>query len=118
MIRLIFLSIVQAAALAGGQVLLKVALSHMEKAAWTWQYVLHSWVLNGWLALAGVSFAGAGVLWMYLLKHYPFSVAYPLSSMAYVFGMIAAMVVFKENIPVTHWVGVLLILLGCYFVAK
>lgn len=118
MIRLISLSLFQAAFLAGGQVLLKVALTHMEKAVMTWHYIIHSWLLNGWLALAGLSFASAGILWVNLLKHYPFSVVYPLSSVAYVFGMIAAMCVFKEEIPATHWVGVLLILAGCYFVAK
>ena len=118
MLKLITLSILQAAFLSGGQVLLKVALTHMEKASWTWHYVLHSWILNGWLALTGAAFAGAGVLWMYLLKHYPFSVAYPLSSMAYVFGMIAAMLVFKETVRLTHWIGVLLIMAGCVFITR
>ena len=58
------------------------------------------------------------VLWMYILKHWAFSQAYPLSSLAYVFGMIAAMFVFHEHIAWTQWVGILLIMGGCYLVAN
>ena len=35
---------------------------------------------------------------MYILRHYPFSQAYPLSSLAYVFGMVAAMWIFHEQV--------------------
>ena len=55
---------------------------------------------------------------MYILKHWAFSQAYPLSSLAYVFGMIAAMFVFHEHIAWTQWVGILLIMGGCYLVAN
>jgi undecaprenyl phosphate-alpha-L-ara4N flippase subunit ArnE len=44
--------------------------------------------------------------------------AYPLVSLSYVFGMIAAMVFFNEPVNLTKWIGVLLIMLGCYFIAK
>jgi len=111
--KLISLALTQAALLAGGQVLMKVALAHMEKAAMTWHFICHSLLLNGWWALCGVSFTAAGILWMYLLKHYPFSVVYPLSAVAYVFGMIAAMLVFKEHISLAQWLGILLIMAGC-----
>ena len=60
----------------------------------------------------------AGILWMYILKHWSFSQAYPLSSLAYVFGMIAAMLVFHEHIAWTQWVGILFIMAGCYLVVN
>jgi undecaprenyl phosphate-alpha-L-ara4N flippase subunit ArnE len=44
--------------------------------------------------------------------------AYPMISLSYVFGMLAAMFIFHETIPLTRWVGVALIILGCIFVAK
>jgi undecaprenyl phosphate-alpha-L-ara4N flippase subunit ArnE len=38
--------------------------------------------------------------------------------MSYVFGMIAAVLIFHETVPATRWLGVLLIMAGCYFVAQ
>ena len=55
---------------------------------------------------------------MYILRHYPFSLAYPLSSLAYVFGMVAAMWIFHEQISLVQWLGILLIMAGCYCVAN
>lgn len=44
--------------------------------------------------------------------------AYPMVSLSYVFGMFAAIIFFKEDIPAIRWVGVLLILTGCTLVAR
>jgi undecaprenyl phosphate-alpha-L-ara4N flippase subunit ArnE len=55
---------------------------------------------------------------MYIVKHFPFSMAYPMISMSYVFGMFAAMLFFHEQIPPTRWIGVMLIMAGCVLIAK
>ena len=55
---------------------------------------------------------------MHILKNYPFSMAYPLISMSYVFGMVASVLIFHETVPAVRWIGVLLIMAGCYFIAK
>ena len=39
-------------------------------------------------------------------------------SLSYVFGMIAAIVFFHEPVSATKWLGVLLIMAGCFFIAK
>ena len=44
--------------------------------------------------------------------------AYPMVSLSYVFGMIAAIVFFHEPVSYVKWLGVLLIMAGCYFIAK
>ena len=77
-----------------------------------------SQLTNWWWLACGISFGGAGILWMYILRHYPFSQAYPLTSLAYVFGMLAALWVFDERISPTVWIGVLLIMAGCYLVTR
>ena len=62
---------------------------------------------------------GAGsLLWFYILKHFPFSMAYPMVSLSYVFGMIAAIVFFHEDVNLMKWIGVVLIMLGCFFIAR
>lgn len=111
------LSIVQALLLAGGQILVKIALTHMSPFSWTWRFFIEQMTNLWWLA-CGVCFGVSTALWLYILKNYPFSVAYPLSSMAYVFGMLAALWIFHEQISLSAWIGVLLIMAGCYFVAR
>ena len=66
----------------------------------------------------GVSFGIAGVMWMYILKNFPFHQVYPMTAVAYIFGMLASMWVFGESVPPVRWLGVLLIMAGCVFILK
>ena len=60
----------------------------------------------------------AMVLWGYILKHFEFSVAYPITAFAYVFGVLAAIFIFHETVSFTRWVGVFFIVLGAFLIAK
>lgn len=117
MIKFTLISVLQCALLACGQVCLKLAMARMPSFSWSWSY-FKSLLLNYPFALAGIFFGGSTVLWMYILRHYPFSLAYPFTSVAYVFGMFAAILVFHESIPVTRWIGVALIMVGVFFLVK
>jgi undecaprenyl phosphate-alpha-L-ara4N flippase subunit ArnE len=115
--RLLILVCIQTAFLSGGQVLLKLAMAQLPKFSWSWSYfraVLTDW----WLLACGISFGAATVLWLYILKHFPFSQAYPLTALGYIFGMVAAIVVFGESVPLTRWIGVVLIVAGCMFIMR
>ena len=114
---LLLLAIIQSALLAGGQVLLKFALVRMLPFAWTFDF-WRSVFVNWQFAACGICYGAGSILWFYIIKYYPFSMAYPLVSLSYVFGMIAAIVFFNEPVNITKWVGVLFIMLGCYFIAK
>lgn len=105
---LIPLAILQAVLLCAGQVFLKLGMTQPNPIRWD----------NGWLAACGLAFAGAGVLWAYILRCYPFAQAYPLSALAFVFGMLAAMYVFHESVSLLNWAGVLLIVIGCFLVSR
>jgi undecaprenyl phosphate-alpha-L-ara4N flippase subunit ArnE len=52
------------------------------------------------------------------LKFFPFSIAHPLTSFSFIFGMLAAIFIFGETVPLTRWVGVALIIVGAFFIAK
>ena len=109
---MILLAIIQSALLAGGQVLLKFALARMLPFAMTlefWKSVFANWHF----AACGLCYGAGSILWFYIVKHYPFSMAYPLVSLSYVFGMIAAIVFFNETVDLVKWVGILLLLLDC-----
>ncbi len=117
MLRLITIMIVQTSLLVTSQVTLKIAMNKLGKFEWTMEYIINV-VKNIPLAISGITIVGATMLWFQVLKKYEFSLAYPLVAMSYVFGMIAAVVVFKETVPIARWIGVSLIVVGVIIVAK
>ena len=117
MIKLIILATIQSFLLASSQVFLKLAALRLSKFSFTWTYFKD--LLTNWqFALSGVSIAMATIIWMYILKRFELSVAYPLISISYIFGMLASVFIFKEVVPVTRWIGVGFIMIGVIFLAK
>ena len=115
--KLLGLSVVQSIMLSTGQLTLKLALAKMSTFSWTaafWLDLLTNW----WFLLCGLLFAGASILWMYILKHFPLSMAYPMASMGYVFALVFAVVFLHETVAWNRWIGIALIMNGCVFVAK
>ena len=117
MIKLLILSLIQSFCLASGQLFLKMALAKMGKFTWSIQFFLDQ-VTNWWFLLVGISMGSATILWLYILKHYPLSVAYPLTCLSYVFGLLAACLFLHESIPGTRWIGVIFVAFGVYFIIK
>lgn len=115
--KLILLAVIQSILLCTGQVFLKFALTAMGSFSWSWAFVGRQ-LTNWWWLGCGLCYGAATLLWMYIVKNFPFSMAYPMVSLSYVFGMVAALVVFHEAIPLPRWFGVVLIVLGCFFVAR
>lgn len=96
---------------------LKFAMMRMLPFAWTktfWVSLLTNWHF----AACGLFFGAASLLWMYIVKVFPFSMAYPMVSLSYVFGMFAAILFFHEEVSLMKWVGVACIMLGCLLIAK
>lgn len=117
MIRFILIALTQSAMLAMGQVFLKMGLDRLPAFEWTTSFFKHL-ALDWPLAACGVGFGGASLLWIYMLRNFDFSQAYPITAMSYIFGMFAAYLIFDESIPWTRWIGVVLIIVGVYFISK
>jgi len=117
MLKLIILSTIQSIFLMLSQVFLKITMTKTGPGSFSLGYMKRLFTCYQF-ALSGASIAVATVLWMYIIKNYPFSQAYPLISMSYVFGLLAAILIFHEAIPVTRWIGVALIIAGVIFIAK
>lgn len=115
--RVIVLAVVQSTLLAIGQVFLKFALQKMHPFGWTKDFLWHL-LINWQFACSGVLFGASSVLWMYIVKHYPLSVAYPMISLSYVFGMLAAIAFFHESVSAVKWMGIGFIMIGCCLIAK
>jgi drug/metabolite transporter (DMT)-like permease len=117
MLRLIILVISQSVLLVAAQSFLKISVMLFGKFAWTWHYF--KTVFTTWqFAVSGVCALSAMIVWMYTLKRYDFSLAYPLLSISYVIGLLAAFFIFHETIPLTRWIGVVIVMIGVYFIAK
>lgn len=115
--RIIPYAVAQSLLLCGGQVLLKFALMHMPHFEWTkafWVSMLTNWQF----AACGACFALASLLWMWIVKVFPFSTAYPMVSLSYVFGLLAAILFFHEEVSMMKWTGIILIIIGCFLIAK
>lgn len=116
-LKLIPISIMQCTLLSGGQVLMKYGLMKAGDFSWTSRYfyrLLINWQFIG----CGICYGLASILWMYILKNFPFSMAYPMVSISYVIGMLAAIIFFHEQVSPIRWVGVLFILIGCFMITK
>jgi len=116
-LKLLPISIFQCMLLTGGQVLMKYGLTKAGDFSMTWQYFLRLFT-NWQFICCGLCYGAGSILWMYIIKHFPFSMAYPMVSLSYVMGMFAAIIFFHEQIPMTRWLGVFLIMSGCILIAK
>ena len=103
--------------LAFGQVLLKFGLAKTSAFCWTWKY-FRDFFTNWWLLGSGLCMVTASIIWFYILKHNELSLAYPLISISYIFGTVAAIFIFHETVPATRWLGVLFIMIGVAFLTK
>lgn len=117
MLKLIGLSVIQSILLMFSQVFLKLAVTKFGPFQFTFSW-FKSVFGDLYLALSGISVGGAMALWVYILRNYQFSIAYPLGSLSYVFGLVAAILIFNEPVSVNRWIGVCIIMVGIYFVTK
>ena len=115
--KLLPFSLFQCILLSSGQVFLKFALQRMPPFGWNREFWLS--LLGNWqFAACGLCYGVGSLLWMYILKHFPFSMAYPMLSLSYVIGMFSAIIFFQETVPLYRWVGCLLIVCGCMLILK
>jgi len=118
MITMILLMLLQTAMLVFGQVFLKLGMAKMTEWQWSGSYLWHEVILNAWLMLGVLLLIAANVFWLWLLNRYPFSQIYPLTSLGFVFGMLSGLFIFHETVGYLQWIGVVMVMLGCYFIAK
>ena len=114
---LIILVCLQSVLLVGAQTLLKISVGLWGHFSWSWEYF--KTVLTTWqFALSGVCALCAMLVWMFTLKKFEFSVAYPLLSISYIIGLLSAQFILHETVPLTRWIGVVIVVIGVFFIVK
>ena len=117
MIKMVSLVSLYSLLLAVTNLLLKVSLKQFGPFNWSWSY-FRGVFLNPVFMLTGACALSIMLLWMYILKKYDFSIAYPLTSISFIFGTMAAQWILHESVPLTSWVGVVIIVIGVFLVVK
>jgi multidrug transporter EmrE-like cation transporter len=74
--------------------------------------------LNGWFIVGLVLYAVSVVNWLVVLDRLPFSVAYPLMSIGYIFTLALGMMLFKEPLSLTRMLGVAVIIAGVILITR
>jgi multidrug transporter EmrE-like cation transporter len=107
------LAVVVSLLLSSSQVLLKQALGSTTNEGSLGMGSLLRTALLSWKAWAAVACTtSAAILWLKVIARLDFSLAYPLISLSYVFGLLGAAFLLHESIPLQRWIGVLVICVG------
>jgi len=112
MIKLVLLMIAQSSMLVLSQVFLKVALRRAPSEGLTLISRSIHLITDIRAILAVLSLVVSGLIWIFVLKKYDFSLAYPLVSISYIIAMLVSYFYFKENINGLTIAGVSIIMLG------
>ncbi|MCZ4280907.1 EamA family transporter [Kiloniella laminariae] len=69
-------------------------------------------LFNPWLIVAITLYAGATLVWVWILRTVPLNFAYPFTALAFVIVPVAASYIFKESLGWPNVVGTVLIMAG------
>jgi multidrug transporter EmrE-like cation transporter len=84
--------------------------------SWDWTGI--TGLLSPWTWLGIVFVILSLVSWLYVLRHVPLSIAFPLSNVVHVLVPLASWVFLAEQISTKRWWGITLVLIGLIIVAK
>ncbi|HNV51213.1 MAG: hypothetical protein WBH71_07815 [Bacteroidales bacterium] len=75
-------------------------------------------VFNGWVFSGFMVYALATVFFMWLISKFEISLIVPITSVAFIYSLLAGYFIFHEQISIVRIAGVLLIILGVFLVVK
>lgn len=81
------------------------------------------WIFMSRMLASGALWLGVGCflvifcLWMMVLAKLDLSVAFPLGNATYIAIPILAIIVLHEHVPLLRWLGILLVVVGSYYVS-
>ncbi len=73
---------------------------------------------NIYVIIGFILFALGAIWWLVVLSKAEVSYAYPIGSLGYVLLLFASWLFLGESIPLSRWIGVFLICLGMFFIAR
>lgn len=101
--------------LVSGQMLWKIGAAPIS--TWSASTIIYL-IKSPYFIGGGMLYVIATFIWMYVISKMPFSIAYPFQSLSYVLGVLAAYFLFKEQVAPNQWIGLVVIIIGVYLIAK
>ena len=83
---------------------------------WSWTGITGLASPLTWLAIALITVDL--MIWLYVLRHIPLSIAFPLSRIVDVLVPISCWIILQESISPRRWGGIALVIIGVAIVAK
>jgi multidrug transporter EmrE-like cation transporter len=74
--------------------------------------------LNPWVFIGFVCFGLSSVFWLVVLSRFEISLVYPMVSVAYVLVALFSFFVFRENVSLIRWLGIVVIILGVFLISR
>lgn len=121
MVKVVLLSFFTTLLITSGQVLWKIGLHKIGGFYIPEKNLIDNFfriMLNGWIFSGFVVYAIATGFFMWLLSKYEISLIIPISSISFIFSLIAGTLIFNEHINAIRFIGVFFIMLGVYFVIR
>ena len=106
---------VQICGMVAGQLLTKEGVNRIGQITLSTlpQAIINPFILGGALV-----YVLASVLWMWLLTKGDFTALVPLQSLSMVITVIAGALLFSETISPGRWIGIVLMAIGAFIIAK
>ena len=99
------------------EVLLKVGASETRRVeGWEWTGLMS--LASIWIWLAIVLVILSFLCWIYVLRHIPLSIAFPLSNVVHVLVPLSCWIFLGEHISETRWCGIAIVVFGIAVVAR
>ena len=106
---------------AGAQLLLKAGMNHIGEFAFSWSNALpigFKAFTNPYILTGLGSYVISVLVWMMVLSRVQVSYAYPMLSIGYIVNAVAAYFIFDETLSATRLLGIFVIILGVFLIAK
>ena len=104
-----------------GQLLLKMGMLRVGKFSFNISTMVHQYIrilLNPFIIAGLIGFFISMLIWLYVLSRMELSFAYPFVALNYVLILLGSYFLFKETITVYKMIGVVVIIVGVYLVAR
>ncbi|MBA7630964.1 putative 4-amino-4-deoxy-L-arabinose-phosphoundecaprenol flippase subunit ArnF [subsurface metagenome] len=104
-----------------GQLLLKMGMLRVGKFSFDISTLVHQYIkilLNPFVIAGLFGFFVSMLIWLYVLSRMELSLAYPFVALNYVLILFGSYFLFKETITPLKIVGVAVIIIGVYLVAR
>ncbi len=109
----------EALLVTAAEIFIKVGATHTATAVGApTEWLGVSGLMSGWVWLGILCTILSFISWLYVLKHIPLSIAFPISNVVHALVPVGSWLFLAEAISLRRWCGIAVVLAGLVIVAK